>query len=259
MDYKLIKEKIFSIIPKKPVVGIILGSGLGSFVSIIKEKIKISYSTIPDFPQTSTKGHTGEWIFGYVNQIPIIVANGRFHYYEGYSLDQVTSTVSVINELGCKNLIITNAAGCLNLEWNIGDFMLIKGYLDYTFINDSKLSDMKLFYNSKLYEKIIKSLKTEKININKGYYAWTLGPSYETYAEIKDLISNKINAVGMSTVPELMKANKLGMNIIGISCLTNYGAGLLEEPLTHEEILQVTNESKNKFLLIMIKILEILK
>ena len=100
----------------------------------MEKRISIPYSSISNFPQTSTTGHAGEWVFGYVNQKPIIVANGRFHYYEGFSLNQVTSTVSTIFELGCNNLIITNAAGCLNLKWNIGEFMLIKGYLDYTFI-----------------------------------------------------------------------------------------------------------------------------
>ena len=113
MNYKLIKEKIFSIIPEKPAVGIILGSGLGLFTSMMEKRISIPYSSISNFPQTSTTGHAGEWVFGYVNQKPIIVANGRFHYYEGFSLNQVTSTVSTIFELGCNNLIITNAAGCL--------------------------------------------------------------------------------------------------------------------------------------------------
>ena len=258
MNYKLIKEKICTIIPERPIVGIILGSGLDVFTSIIKEKIIISYSSFSDFPQTSTKGHVGEWVFGYVNQKPIMVANGRFHYYEGFSLEQVTSTVSIIHELGCNNLIITNAAGCLNLKWNIGDFMLIKGYLDYTFRNNSELSKIKSCENTNLHGKIIKKLEGKGISINEGYYAWTLGPSYETHAEIQDLISNNISAVGMSTVPELMKADKLGMNVMGVSCLTNYGAGLLKKPLTHEEILQVTNKYRNKFLLIMNEILKIL-
>ena len=256
MNYKLIKEKIFSIIPEKPAVGIILGSGLGLFTSMMEKRISIPYSSISNFPQTSTTGHAGEWVFGYVNQKPIIVANGRFHYYEGFSLNQVTSTVSTIFELGCNNLIITNAAGCLNLKWNIGEFMLIKGYLDYTFRNSSELSEIKLFNRIKLQKNIIKTIKENDIKLHEGIYAWTLGPSYETHAEIQDLISNGISAVGMSTVPELMMAEKLKMNIIGISCLTNYGAGLLKKPLTHKEILNVTNASKNNFLFIMNEILK---
>ncbi len=250
MNYKSIKEKISTIIPETPIVGIILGSGLGAFTSIIKEKKVISYSSLPDFPQTSTKGHSGEWVFGYINHKPIMIANGRFHYYEGFSLEEVTSTVSTIHTLGCNNLIITNAAGCLNLKWDIGEFMLIKGYLDYTFRNNSESLKIKSFANLEIYGKIINKLEEKGININIGNYAWTLGPSYETHAEIKDLILNNISAVGMSTVPELMKADKLGMNIMGLSCLTNYGAGLLKKPLTHKEILQVTKESKNNFLLI---------
>ena len=258
MNYKLIKEKIFSIIPEKPAVGIILGSGLGLFTSMMEKRISIPYSSISNFPQTSTTGHAGEWVFGYVNQKPIIVANGRFHYYEGFSLNQVTSTVSTIFELGCNNLIITNAAGCLNLKWNIGEFMLIKGYLDYTFRNSSELSEIKLFNRIKLQKNIIKTIKENDIKLHEGIYAWTLGPSYETHAEIQDLILKKISAVGMSTVPELIMAKKLGMSIIGISCLTNYGAGLLKKPLTHKEILDVTSDSKNKFLLIMKEILKII-
>tara|TARA_Y100000590_G_scaffold205258_1_gene232777 strand:- start:2703 stop:3479 length:777 start_codon:yes stop_codon:yes gene_type:complete len=258
MNHKSIKEKIYTIIPETPIVGIILGSGLGAFTSIIKEKKVISYSSLPDFPQTSTKGHSGEWVFGYINHIPIIVANGRFHYYEGFSLEEVASTVSTIHALGCDNLIITNAAGCLNLKWNIGEFMLIKGYLDYTFRNNSELSKVKSFANLETYGNIINKLEEKGINVNIGNYAWTLGPSYETYAEIKDLIINNISAVGMSTVPELMKADKLGMNIMGVSCLTNYGAGLLKKTLTHKEILQVTRKSKNNFLLIIKEILNFL-
>ena len=241
MNYKLIKEKIFSIIPEEPLVGIILGSGLGLFTSLIKEKISIPYSSIPDFPQTSTTGHAGEWVFGYVNQKPIIVANGRFHYYEGFSLDQVTSTVSTIFELGCNNLIITNAAGCLNLKWNIGEFMLIKGYLDYTFRNGSELSEIRLFNKIKLQENIIKIIKENEIKLHEGIYAWTLGPSYETHAEIQDLISNGISAVGMSTVPEVLVANHCGIPVVAISVITNLAAGMNKTKLSHHETL--TNAS----------------
>ena len=219
--------------------------------------IHIPYSDIPNHPQTSIKGHAGEWIFGYINEHPIIFASGRFHYYEGFSLEEVTTTVSIIHALGCQNLFITNAAGCLNLKWNLGDFMLINGYIDYTFRRNSNIPEITLIDNIFLYDKVIKILKKSNIKIMKGIYAWTLGPSYETPSEIQDIILLGGDAVGMSTVPELMLAKELKMNVIGISCLTNYGAGLLNEKLTHEAIINITKKTKQKFIMLIKKLVQI--
>ena len=258
MNHNITKNFILNIIPEIPVFAMILGSGLGEINSIIDKKIHIPYSDIPNHPQTSIKGHAGEWVFGYINEHPIIFASGRFHYYEGFSIEEVTTTVSIIYELGCQNLFITNAAGCLNLKWNLGDFMLINGYIDYTFRKNSNIPETTLINDNFLYKKVIKTLIKSDLKIRQGIYAWALGPSYETPSEIQDIILLGGNAVGMSTVPELMLAIELEMNVIGISCLTNYGAGLLDEKLTHEAIINITKERKDKFIMLIKKLVQIL-
>ena len=243
-------------IPEKPQVAVILGSGLGNFVEKLQNKIIIPYKTIKNYPKSTIIGHAGEWVFGYINEKPIICASGRFHIYEGFSFKQVVLPINSINELGCKNIIITNSSGCLSNNWNIGDFMLIRGFLDYTFsLNKGKPKIIKFQIDEIFIEKIKLFSKNIGINLRQGIYTWTLGPSYETPEEIKDIISYGGNAVGMSTVPEIIEALKLNLNIIGLSCLTNYGAGMDGKTLTHADVIKVSNKLNKEFSDLLIKII----
>lgn len=239
---------LFDRIPEKPICTIILGSGLGQITDKLEDRITIPYKKLPYYPCSSVIGHKGEWVFGYINEKPILCASGRFHYYEKFSIEEIVSPVFITDQLQCKNIIITNSSGCLNKHWNLGDFMFIEGYLDYTFQNNNLDKDIVSFSNvSKYYEKLNMYAKNIGIDLRKGVYTWTLGPNYETSAEIQDIIKLGGNAVGMSSVPEMMKAYNLGLTTIGISCLTNYGAGLQHEILTHDSVLDISQKAKHQF------------
>ena len=251
-----VADFIFDRLPEPPLYALILGSGLGQFTAKLQESIQIPYTDIPNYPLSSVAGHAGEWIFGYMNEKPIICASGRFHYYEGLSLDEVSLPVSIIHLLGCQILFITNAAGCLNIEWELGELMLIRGYLDYTFRENSDPPEIVPFDRNTINHNIIKCDASDLgILLKEGIYTWTLGPSYETPAEIQDIISLGGNAVGMSTVPEIMKAEELGLEVIGISCLTNYGAGLYDDILSHENILNITKNVHENIFRLLLKII----
>ena len=239
---------ILNKLPEPPHSALILGSGLGHFTSKLKDPIKIPYANILHYPNSSVSGHANEWIFGYIYNKPIICASGRFHYYEGYSMEEVALPVSVANSLCCRQLFITNSAGCLKKEWNLGELMLITGYLDYTFRENSDLPDIVLFdRNIKNHHKIKYKASELGIALNEGIYTWTLGPSYETSAEIQDIIILGGHAVGMSTVPEMMKAEELGLEVIGISCLTNYGTGLSDSILYHKDVIENARKVQGQF------------
>ena len=256
MNLQSITSHLMNKFPEAPQSAVILGSGLGKFIDNIKGTLSIPYTDIPNYPRSTVLGHAGEWVFGYINNKPIICASGRFHYYEGFTMKEVTLPVSVVHSLGCQSLIITNAAGSLKKEWEIGDLMLITGYLDYTFRRNSSSPVVIPFYkNTKKQNKIKKIASDLDIILREGIYSWTLGPSYETSAEIQDIILLGGNAVGMSTVPEMMKARELGLDFIGISCLTNYGAGIKGAMLSHEDILKTSSQSQRNLSKLLINII----
>ena len=247
-QYQAVADFVLNKLPEHPCSAVILGSGLGQFTANLRDPIQIKYADIPYYPCSSVLGHTGEWVFGYINEKPIICASGRFHYYEGFSMEEVTLPVSVANLLGCKLLIITNAAGCLKKEWELGDLMIITGYLDYTFRENSDPPEIMSFnQNTKNLNKVKEIASDLNILLKEGIYSWALGPSYETPAEIQDIISLGGHAVGMSTVPEIMKAEKLGLEVIAISCLTNYGSGMDGSILSHADVLEITSRVQEKF------------
>ena len=247
---------ILNKLPEPPHLAVILGSGLGQFTAKLQSPIQIPYSTIPLYPRSSISGHTGEWVFGYIDEKPIICASGRFHYYEGLSMEKVTLPVIITNLLGCRLLIITNAAGCLKKEWELGELMLITGYLDYTFRGNSDPPGIVLFDRNTKTQKKVKKIASElSISLKEGIYTWTLGPSYETPAEIQDIISLGGHAVGMSTVPEIMKAEELGLEVVGISCLTNYGSGMESGILSHEKVLEITSNVQGDFSKLLLNII----
>ena len=256
MNIEAISSQILDKIPEPPQSSVILGSGLGTFVDSLKDSIKIPYSEIQNFPISTVSGHKGEWVYGYINDIPIICASGRFHYYEGLTLEEVALPVSFIHSLGCKSVIITNASGCLKKEWQIGDFMLLTGYLDYTFRKDTQNPPIVSINKNHLFKKAVSSAYELDISIRKGNYAWVLGPSFETPAEIQEIISLNGNAVGMSTIPEIKKAIQLEMDVLGLACLTNYGAGMPESVLTHNNVIEKSNRFSEIFSKLLMGILK---
>ena len=231
----------------KPEVCIILGSGLSSFQKEINNKIFVDYENIPGFLSTSVEGHKGRFIFGTVNKIPVMCADGRFHYYEGYSFNQVGLIIKVFSLFNPNLCIITNSSGWLNLNWSLGSLMLVDKFIDYSFIKsvDPQYHDFK----SKKYFKLIEKLALKlNIPLNNGNYTFTTGPTYETSAEIKEIINLGGNAVGMSTLPEFLKCQELNIETLVISCMTNYGAGLIEKnKITHKEVLLNADKSKDIF------------
>jgi len=240
-------EFILNKLPETPHSAVILGSGMGQFTNKLQDPIQILYADIPHYPSSSVSGHAGEWVFGYIDEKPIICASGRFHYYEGFSIEEVTLPVTVVNLLDCQLMIITNASGCLKNEWDLGELMLITGYLDYTFKENSDPPKIVPFNTNSIHQNRVRKIASDLgILLKEGIYTWTLGPSYETPAEIQDIISLGGNAVGMSTVPEMIKAKELGLEVIGISCLTNYGAGMQHTTLSHYDVLEISSRAHGK-------------
>ena len=255
MKIDIIYKQIKSHCTIKPAVCIILGSGLNSFTNLIKNQTKISYKAIDGFIQTTVKGHDGEFIFGYINNTPILCAKGRFHYYEGHEFDIVSSIIDIFNCYSPKLLIITNSSGCVNKKWKIGNFMIANKFLDFSFIKYSK-PKTHLIKNNKYYNKVLNISKNNKIITYEGTYTYTIGPSYETPKEIEKIIKCGGDAVGMSTFPEFLKCEKLSLETIFISCLTNYGAGIKNEIISHEDVLKNAKKSRDKFSNLIYKIIE---
>ena len=246
MNLKLITKHLSSIIKKNPEICILLGSGLNYFAENIRKKIVIPYSNIPSFYETSVKGHVGEFIYGEINNVPILCGKGRFHYYEGYTFNEVGSIIEVFNHFNPKLCIITNSSGCLDKRWPIGSLMLSNQIIDFSFINSSE--PIKYKFNKSQYLDLAKSIaKKNNIKLYTGSYTYTTGPSYETPAEISEIISLGGKAVGMSTFPEYLKCIELKLDFIILSCLTNYGAGLIRAQIKHTDVLKNANKIKTIF------------
>lgn len=251
-----------------PDIAIILGSGLGEFAEDIEDKIVIPYSQIPNFPVSTVKGHKGNLIFGKINERFILAFQGRFHLYEGYSISEVVFGVRVAGLLGVKNLIVTNAAGGISQFLKPGDLMVIKDHINLSGENPAIGSDAKEFgerffdmtyaYDRDTIEKAKDVYKKNRVDYKEGVYAFLKGPSYETPAEIKMLKILGADAVGMSTVPEVIAARQMNMKVFGISCITNMAAGILEKQLSHEEVIEVSNTVADKFSRIIKDIVEIM-
>ena len=244
------KDYILSRAPFDVDTAIILGSGMGAFADRLNNPINISYNDIPDYPLPTVKGHSGELSIGSIRDIFLVVAKGRFHYYEGYDMETIALPVRLFHSLGIKKLIITNAAGSLSLNIPPGQMMILDSHMDCTF---RKSVSVPKKYNSKRYHdpsytKIaIDSAKKIGIEVSKGTYCWTMGPAYETPDEVYFFQSIGGDAVGMSTVPEIKQAAELDMKILSISTITNYAAGIINKPLSHEEVIHVSSKVKDDF------------
>ncbi|URN94180.1 MAG: purine-nucleoside phosphorylase [Candidatus Pristimantibacillus lignocellulolyticus] len=241
-----------------PEIGLILGSGLGVLGDHIDSATVISYEDIPHFPVSTVEGHAGELMIGTIAGKTVVLMRGRFHMYEGYSPEVTAFPVRVMKALGVKSLIVTNAAGGINLEFASGNLMLISDHLNLTGknpligANDADLGarfpDMSEAYSKRLRE-IAKNVASEKgIGLVEGVYAGLLGPSYETPAEIRMLRIIGADAVGMSTVAEVIAARHSGIEVVGISCISNMAAGILDQPLSHVEVMETTDRVKSQFL-----------
>lgn len=249
----------------QPEIGVILGSGLGDFVNNL-DTISISYGDIPGFQKSNVQGHAGKLVFAEFKGKKIVFMQGRYHFYEGHSMQTVTYPVKVMKKLGVKTLVVTNAAGAVNENFNPADLMIITDHINFLGTNPliganddtlgTRFPDMSEVYKKDLVAKAEQCAKELGINIRKGVYVATTGPSYETPTEVKMLRLLGADAVGMSTVPEAIVANYCGIKVLGISCLTNYASGITDTPLTHKEVIEAADVAKENFQSLLAKILE---
>lgn len=242
----------------RPRIGIILGSGLGALGDQVQEPVKIGYEEIPHFQTSTVAGHSGRLVAGLLQDLPVLVFQGRLHYYEGLSMEQVVFPVRVLRMLGADSLIVTNAAGSLDPAYQPGELMLIRDHIKM--VTDSPLrgpnidsfgprfNDMSEPYASDIRELAHRCGRRLGIDLKEGVYCYMSGPSYETASEVRMLNILGGHAVGMSTVPEVITAVHSGMKVLGVSCITNMGTGLLDQPLHHEEIIRIGEQVRTTFI-----------
>ena len=257
--YESFKQKIDFV----PEVALILGSGLGALADEIDIKAVLDYRDIDGFPQSTVPGHKGRFVFGYMDGVPVVIMQGRVHYYEGYQMQDVVLPTRLMKLMGAKILILTNASGGINENFSPGDFMLITDHISSLVPNPLvgenigelgvRFPDMSEVYNHELNDKIRASAKALGIDLKEGVYIQTTGPSYESPAEIRMFKSLGADAVGMSTVVEAIAANHAGMKICGISCVTNLAAGIAKYKLTEEEVLEAGAAAAPRFKELLIK------
>ena len=242
----------------KPRLGIVLGSGLGALGERVEEPVVIPYGEIPHFHGSTVQGHSGRLVTGMLQGCPVMVLQGRLHYYEGLSMDEVVFPVRCMRILGVDNLIVTNAAGSLNTDFRPGDLMLIRDHIKL--VTDSPLrganidefgprfNDMSDPYSAEIRDLAKQCSEALGFELKEGVYCYMPGPSYETASEVRMLGLLGGHAVGMSTVPEVITATHAGMRVLGISCITNMGTGILDQPLHHDEIIRVGERVRRTFI-----------
>lgn len=237
-----------------PKVALVLGSGLGEFADSIEKLEVIPYSELDGFPQSGVGGHAGNLILGHVNSIPVIAMQGRVHYYENGQVDAMKTPIHCFKELGCELLILTNAAGSLDENAGPGSVMVINDYINFTGMSplfaetgNERFVNMVNAYDKDLRRKILSIADDNNIHLSKGVYAWMCGPQFETPAEIKAIKILGANAAGMSTVPETIIARQQGMKVTALSVITNYAAGMDDQPLSHEQTMKYANKASLTF------------
>jgi len=241
----------------KPALAIILGSGLGNFASHVENPTTIPYADIPHFPQSTVEGHSGKLVLGTIAGIPIAVMQGRVHAYEGYSMAQVTFPTRVLGLLGVRNLIVTNAAGGINTRYGQGAIVAISDHINLTGTNAAlgpndprfgqRFFDMSTAYSPALRKLAITEAAKQNWTLDEGVYLAVLGPSYETPAEIRAFRTLGADLVGMSTVHEVIIARHMGLEVLGLSVVTNMAAGVLDEPINHEEVMDTGRRIEGQF------------
>ncbi|MCP4755175.1 MAG: purine-nucleoside phosphorylase [Proteobacteria bacterium] len=256
-------ESRFSLSPE---VAIVLGSGFGPLADQVENPTVIPYDAVPHFARSTIDGHAGELVCGKLKGKNVVCMNGRFHYYEGYSLDVVTYPIKVFKLLGINTLILTNAAGGINTDYTPGDLMIVTDHINFMGSNPligpnidslgTRFPDMTEAYSKRLIELAGTSGRDLGIDLKNGFYVAVSGPSFETPAEIRMLRTLGADAVGMSTVPEAIVANHMGMEVLAISCITNAAAGISGEKLSHEEVNQTASRVKDRFVSLLSNIVE---
>ncbi len=248
-----------------PLCALVLGSGLGGFADVIESPSMLSYSEIPGFPASTAPGHAGRFVVGSLSGVRLLAMQGRFHCYEGWDAAQIAFPVRVLREYGVKILLLTNAAGGVNMDFRPGDFMIIADHLNLSGrnplvgANDERIGprfpDMSKAYDPELRALAKDAAAKLGLGIREGVYAWFLGPSFETPAEIRMARTLGADAVGMSTVPEVIAAAHCGLRVLGISCITNMAAGILDQPITSEEVLEISAKRQPDFSALMREII----
>lgn len=250
-------EHLGKVIGEKPEIAIVLGSGLGTLTDALETKNELQYKEIPNFPQTTVEGHEGKLVWGKLSGKNVLMMKGRFHHYEGYEAWQLVFHIRVFKLLGIDDLLVTNAAGGINKAFKPGDLMLIKDHISFFApsplrgINEEQFGvrfpDMSEAYSKELVETAKKAAVMCSIDLKEGIYAFAQGPMYETPAEIRAFSMLGADAVGMSTVPEVITARHAGLKVMGISCITNMAAGVLDKPLNHNEVMETAKMAEAKF------------
>ena len=241
----------------QPEVPLVLGSGLGEYAREMDVKAVVPYKEIPGFPVSTVAGHQGRFLFGYVKQVPVVAMQGRVHYYEGYPITDVVLPVRLMGLLGAKKLILTNAAGGVNFSFNPGTLMVITDHIASMVPNPligpnmeelgTRFPDMSEIYDRKLREIILQAGRNTGVSLQQGVYVQLTGPSYESPAEIRMCRAMGADAVGMSTACEAVAARHMGLQVCGISCITNMAAGMSGQPLNHEEVQETADRVAEEF------------
>ena len=253
--------KCFEIIRSKtdftPEVALVLGSGLGGYASEIDTKAVVDYGEIEGFPVSTVPGHHGRFVFGFVSNVPVVIMQGRVHFYEGYPISDVVLPVRLMGKLGAKSLFLTNAVGGLNRGYTAGDFMLIRDHILYGVPSPligpnidelgTRFPDMSDVYSTELREKIKSAAAQLGIKLHEGVYLQASGPNFETPAEIHAFGALGADVVGMSTACEAVAAVHMGIKVCGISCVSNLAAGISKTPLSHEEVQEMADKAAPRF------------
>lgn len=239
-------------LPFIPELGLVLGSGLGGLAEEIRNPTVISYRDVPGFPLSTAPGHTGQFVAGELGGKKVLCMQGRFHYYEGHEMAAIALPVRVFKALGCRALILTNAAGGVNWDFNVGDFMLITDHINFMGANPlrgandetigPRFCDMTRVYAPELQAVALKVAEQQNLVLRKGVYLGYMGPSFETPAEIRAFRVLGADAVGMSTVPEAIAASHCGLPVLGLSLITNMAAGMAGKRLSGEEVIEIANQ-----------------
>ncbi len=250
----------------RPRIGLVLGSGLGAFAKTLEDATVMPFGEIPHFPVSTTIGHQGAFVVGLSQGVPVAVMAGRVHFYEGYTPEEVVFPIRVLGRFGVKTVILTNAAGSVNKGFSPGEIMVIEDHINYMGMNplvgpnDDSLGlrffDLSVAYDRELRAIAERACAAAEITARKGVYMAFTGPSFETPAEIRMARTLGADAVGMSTVPEVIAARHLGLRVLGLSCLTNMAAGILDQTLHHQEVLDTGEKVKARLLDVLARIVQ---
>jgi purine-nucleoside phosphorylase len=259
--HERIQETVAAIVaryPERPALGLILGSGLGAYADTFEKRTVIPFEELPHFPQSRVVGHSGNLVLGEAEGVPAVALQGRVHYYQGHSISEVAYPARVLACLGIRRLIVTNAAGGINTGFKPGDLMLITDHINLMGANPligenidalgPRFPDMSEAYSKAMREIALRVGKERGIPLRQGVYIALAGPNYETPAEIRMCRALGADAVGMSTVPEVIVAAHMGIRVLGISCITNMAAGILPQKLTHQEVIETTERVREQFI-----------